>query len=343
MKIKKTSHEIKDKILNELKNGPKGVAEISENINSNWLTTEKFLKELTEEKIVLEIVSSPKLRVYKRVDDPAFYGLPFPEELRKRNLSLLYTLAEEWKKINKTIPSKTILQKIAVELIENSDEKIDVPVLKFHYGKTTALGYNSDFEEEYELFKLTAKQKEFSKSLIIKYEKMSAHKVQIEQYKKSDMKFYLIKEQEIADNFKLDETQKQKLEQGILNLAANYPSDLEEIFPLFDTFVYCSINALNLKNSTEGAEYLKKIKEIFYLIWETITTAYFFHDAERWIKPEKKELFIQIKNNILNSKLANLTPTLEDLKSEIDSINPEKIKSEFDDKIKEELHLLFEE
>ena len=45
-KIKKTPEQIKEDILNELQNGPKTISEISENMNSNWLTIEKFLNEL---------------------------------------------------------------------------------------------------------------------------------------------------------------------------------------------------------------------------------------------------------------------------------------------------------
>ena len=67
-------------------------------------------------------------------------------------------------------------------------------------------------------------------------------------------------------------------------------------------------------------KYVKRLKEIFSLIWDSITTNYFFFEAEKYIDENKKELFNYIKFNILNSKIFNTLPILDDLKSEIDAI-----------------------
>lgn len=342
MKVKKTSRQIKDRILDELKNGPKTIAEISEKIKSNWLTTEKFLKELKDESLVIEVVSSPKMKFYRRTDDVAFYGLPFSKEIRDNNASLLCTIAKKWEEKKGTAPSKTILQKIAVELIEKSNGKItNIPVLRFHYGKTTALRYDEKFEKECKIFNLSSEQNTLLLGLINKYQKMSAHKVQIEQYEKKGMEFYLIKEQEIINNFSSDNIK--KLENSLLKFSAYYPSELQEIFPFFDNFIYCSINVLNLNKTKDQEEYLNKLKEIFYLLWDAITTSYFFLDAERWIEQEKKELFNQIKNNIINSKISNISSILEDFKSEVDSINPENIGGKSTEKTKKLFHAILED
>ena len=340
--IKKNPEEIKSEILIQLRNGPKTTTEIGEAINSNWLTIEKFLKELKEQGLVIELVSSPKMKVYRRTDDLAFYGLPFSEEIRNKSCSLLYTIAEKWQSETKTIPSRTMLQKIAVELIEKSDKQLaEIPILRFHYGQTLAVRYDETFKQEYKLLNLNPEQNSLLLNLIEKYRKMSSGSAQLEQYKKEGMEFYYEKEANVvkglcAPNIK-------NIEKNLLKLSIYYPIELENTFELFDKFIYCSVVLLNLSNDKEKIDSLNKIKETFYLLWDTITTNYFFHDSEKHILPEKKELFEQIQANVLNSKIANLNSVIEDMESEVNSINPEKI-SKFDlEKSQEFLHELLEE
>ncbi len=348
-KIKKNPEEIKTKILNQLKNGPKTTTEISESINSNWLTTEKFIKELKDDNLILEVVSSPKMKVYRRTDDLAFYGLPFSEEIRNKSFSLLCTIAQNWRdeSKNKTNPPKTILQKIAVELIENSEGEIKgIPILKFHYGQTLALRYDEKFEKDCKKFELSLKQQALLLNLIKRYEKMTSYKSQIKQYEKPGMEFYKEKEACMMGGFS-DKDYKnvdcKKIENNLLRLSIYYPIQLEDTFEIFDRFIHCTVTLLNLSNEAEKKEYLNKIKEIFSLLWDTITTNYFFHDAERHIASEKMELFKQIKSNILNSKISNLEPLIEDLESEVNSIDPEKIDKTDSEKSQELVHELLED
>src|SRR4030042_4618236 len=95
-KIKKIPGEIKSEILDQLKGGPKTNAEISEAINSNWLTTEKFLKELKEEKKIIELISAPKSKIYADLNDLAFFYLPLDKKIREQTFSLLYTINKLW-------------------------------------------------------------------------------------------------------------------------------------------------------------------------------------------------------------------------------------------------------
>lgn len=342
MKIKKTPNEIKDKILDELKNGPKSIAEISENINSNWLTTEKFLNELKEQSKIQEVISTPKTKVYRRVDDLAFYSLPFSKEIRDNSANLLFTIAEKWKSETNTIPSKTILQKLAVELIDKSDKQLSkIPILKFHYGQTLAVRYDESFKQDYQLLTLTSAQNTSLLDLINKYKNMSSSKAQLEQYNKEGMEFYYEKEVNVIKAF--SDKKYEDIEKNLLKLSIYYPTELEDTFELFNKFVYCSINLLNLSQEKEKQESLSKIREMFYLLWDTITTNYFFVDAEKHIDYSQKIIFNQIKSNILNSKIANLTTLIEDMESEVNSINPEKISKKISEKSQEFIHELLGE
>jgi len=337
-KIKKTSEEIKDAILSDLKDGPKTITEISESVNSNWVTVGEYLKKLKEEKEVLEIVSSPKMKVYRRTDDLAFYGLPFSKKIREDTFSLLCLIARLWReKTGQNNPSRTIIQKVAVEFIEESNGDISLPILNFHYGQTLALRYDEKFENECKDFKLTEKQKESLSKLIKKYENWSAGRSQKEQYSKHGMEFYKTKE-ELLSAFTINN--EEEIIQKILELSVYYPSELIETYELFDKFEYCSINILNIKKEDTRKEYTQKLKEIFSLIWDAITTNSFFYEAERYMEENKKELFNYIKVNIINSKISNVSPILDDFKSEIDSIPLGEINTNTSEKSKELLSRL---
>lgn len=329
-KTKKTPEEIRLEILNQLKNGPKTIAEIGENIGSNWLTTEKFLVELKDEGKILEIVSTTKMRIFRRTDDLAFYGIPFSEKIRNSSASLLFTIADKWKKDTGEIPARTLLQKVAVELIEGSEGKLgEIPILRFHYGQTLAVRYDESYSIEQKPFSLTTEQLNFLSSLIKKYQGKSLRHAKLNQYKKKGMEFYLEKEENVTGGF--SEEDYQKIEKSLLRLSIFYPIELKNSFPLFDKLVYCATALLNLKEIEVKKEYFNKIKETFYLLWDAITTEYFFYDSDRHILPEKKELFNQIKNSVLNPKIANLLSIIEDLESEVNSVNPDEIHTPMDE------------
>ncbi len=338
MGIKKTPEQIKNQILDELSLGPKTISELSDKIGSNWLTIEKFIRELmnSEDKKVCELISASKSKVYCSRDDLAFYYLPFPEAVRENTLALLHKISEVWKeKTNQNNIPKTKLQKIAVELIEEGNIS-SVPVLKFHYGQTLALRYEENMAT-YETFNLTPKQNVLLLQLINKYKNWFSNKVQSEQYKKKGMEFYKAKE-ELLEAF--SNKNKEEIIKKILELSVYYPSELEETYELFDKFEYCSINILNINKDKEREEYINKLKEIFSIIWDVITTSYFFYEAEKYIKQDKKELFNYIKLNTLNTKIFNVSSIVNDLKSEVDAIPLEEINMKSSEKSKELLNRL---
>lgn len=336
-KAKKTPERIKEEILDELKKGPKTISELSDKIGSNWLTIEKFLNELigSEDKKVSELISAQKSKVYCSKDDLAFYCLPFSEDIRKKTISLLYTISKKWeKRTGQQIP-RTKLQKIAVRFAEESNlEKI--PVLRFHYGQTLALRYEYDLEN-YELFNLTPKQNASLLQLIDDYNKKTLSKIKEIQYEKEGMEIY--KEKEIKQKECLNNFEKEKFKEFILTLSAYYPFELEESFEVFDKMVYCVVNILNLKNSEE---YQNKLKEIFTLTWDCLTTESFFYDAQKWISSGKLDLFNQIKKNVLNSKILNVENILIDFQEEIESLSDEEFDESDDEKSDKLLHLLLE-
>jgi len=337
-KVKRNPEKIKEEILNELKKGPKTISEISENMNSNWLTIEKFLNELMrgKEEKIYELISATKSKVYCSNEDLTFYCLPIKETIKDKTLTLLHTISTIWKENTGQEISRTKLQKIAVQLVEEGNIE-EVPILNFHYGQTLALRYENN-QTSHRSFNLNSKQKTILLQLIKKYKNWSAHKVQLEQYKKQGMEFYLEKETKTINSFNMADFE--KLKESVLKLSSFYPIELEKSFEIFDKFIYCTINILNLKSKEELKNYLTQLKEIFTLLWDCLTTEYFFYGAENIIIEEKKELFYQIKSNQLNSKIRNIEIMLNELKEEIDNLSEESFKDFSNEKVQKLLHLL---
>ena len=45
-----------------------------------------------------EILSTDKMKVYRRTDDPVYYSIPFSKEIRTKTLYILSEIEKEWKK-----------------------------------------------------------------------------------------------------------------------------------------------------------------------------------------------------------------------------------------------------
>ncbi|MBR9701726.1 hypothetical protein GOV13_02280 [Candidatus Pacearchaeota archaeon] len=336
---KKTSKQIREEIMSHLKEGPKTITEISESINSNWLTTEKFLNELMQEgnKKVVEVLSSPKMKVYRRADDPVYYGLPFPKEIRDQNIYLLSEIIKLWKLENGSYPNKTTTQKIAVEVID--DCNLDLPILEFHYGKVTCMNvsYEQDLVKVYDI----SPPKNFKEIIVcikkvikdVEHTGKSADERKL-QYTRQKMNFYSAKE-DLIKGFE----NKEKTIQNLFGLLTNFPMRLEEYYSEFNDFVSSSIALLSVDILEDN---LLKIKEPFFSLWDLLTTSLYFKDASKFILPQKRELFEQIKKINLNFKKMGYENLATELESELISIDESKLKMPQDNESKEVQKLFLE-
>src|SRR3989339_759565 len=326
MTIRKTPQQIKKEILDFLFEGPKSNNEIATKINSNWPTTSKYLEELKAERKVNEIISSDKMKVYRRIDDPIYYSLPFNKEIRIKTLYLLKEVEERWKKEKGIELSKTALQKIAVDIIKT--QNLNLPILNFHYGMTTCASFDSNNKEILELV-TEPKEKEkilegIKEAFKDKRHDGIAYRERLYQYNKYKMDFYLAKENLTKlfilyekDNSK--KTFKNELRQAILELSLNYPIKLDKFY--FD---------------------LEIIKGTLIQLWDKLTAFTSFKDAEEFIDNDKKQLFEQIRELNYNFKEMNYKIYIEELESLAQGINPFEINLPAGDSSKEIQRLIIE-
>jgi len=320
---KKTSKEIKDVILKKLREGPKAISEISESIGSNWLTTEQYVGGLIKEKQVVEVFSSPKMKVYRRTDDPVYYSLPFSKEVRNDTIYLLSKVIELWKKKKGISPNKTTTQKIAVEVINQCN--LDLPILEFHYGKVTCMNVSSDSDlmEVYEINppKNSSEILNCIKKIIGNSKHSGKSKQERDlQYEKEGMNFYSAKEELIKSFNKNDK----EIPKNFIGLSINFPMRLEKYYSKFNDFISVSTTLLSLDSKEE--DNLNKIKETFFSLWDLLTTASYFIDAGNYIPQNKRELFEQIKKINLNFKSMGYENLITELESELVNIDFSELK-----------------
>ena len=332
MTIRKTPEQIKKEILDFLFEGPKSISEIATKISSNWPTTNSYLDKLKDEKKVNEILSTDKMKIYRRMDDPIYYSLPFSKEIRMRTLYLLSEIQKIWREKKGEELSKTALQKIAVDVIKTYN--LDLPILEFHYGMTTCASFDYNNKDILSLIEVPNDKEKilmWIKKIIESEEHTGkAYQERIHQYKKYDMPFYYAKENLtrlfiLHDKNKSDKEFKQKLKKALLDLSLNYPIKLEKFYFEFERFLR-DVQIILSNGSNDEIDKLEVIKETLTQLWDKLTTFTSFINSERFIEVDKKQLFEQIKELNLNFKEMNYKEYIEVLESIAQEINPFKIK-----------------
>ena len=267
------------------------------------------------------------------INDLAFFYLPISEEVRQKTLSLLSLLNQRWKEKTSKIPLRTVLQKLAVEFVENQENlRKEIPILRFHYGQTLAMRHEDGIE--YGKLELTKEQGEYLDRLIGIYKNFSSKDAKDRQYKKDFMKFYSKKEKMWTA---LTKKEYKGAEEGLLDMGVYYYPDLLKSFNLFDRLIYCAVNILNTKKNNE--ELLSRLREVYSLVWDCLTTEAYFNDISTYIEKGKEELFSQIKSNYLTAKVANVRNILDELESDVNSLELEDIDGS--DNVSEFVHELF--
>jgi len=313
MTNRKNAEQIKEDILFKLKDGPSSIKKLSESVESTWATINTYLEELKSKGKVRELLSGGNLRVFVRTDYPVFYGLPLDKEKRNNCVYLISKIIEIWKeKHNDEIPSKTTIQKIAVEIAERNPQ-FNLPIVRFHYGKVLPIIIEpaniSEVVKEYVL-EIPKNYEEFEKE--IKIEIKDGGHINIawvertKQYKNhKDMKIFELKE---IISYKF---YKNNLPEDILNafydLFMEIPTkdQYSKIFRKYQEFI-SSINFIfstkeyQESNDKDKSEYISEIFDSFNSIWKELTTEFFFEDIEPFLINEEEKTPELVKESKIN-------------------------------------------
>lgn len=276
-RIKKSPEGIKKSILIKLNEGPQTAQDIALGINSNWKTVKEYLKKLSEEGEVKEIIATEKVSYYKRTAGDTYFDLPISEEQRKKFRTLFYLIREEYKTKNKNL-NRTHLAKCAVHLIKEEDieELKDLPVIWYLYGAIPQMVL-SEVDESTEEWVFSEKKQiqKVIEDYVLKNGDKKAERLQREQHENYGQKIYCI----IDDLF--GELNKGKIgNQKINNLLNNFfiecPVDprFPEIFNLSEEIISTIDNLIFLNEDVEKLR--KEIVTTIDSLWKFIALYYLY-------------------------------------------------------------------
>ncbi len=284
--------------------GPASINDVCSKLNISWATAKSALEEMKEHGEVKEIISNPKIRIFKLTNDPAFFGVPLTKKQKNDALFLFQTIRQEWQKSKKEPLLLTTLQKIAVDTTTKCDSNI--PSAQFHYGKVVPV-----FEAQTPLFEIE-RPANHAVILTCVREEIHSHKNNArgemdDQYIKYNMPLYQAKQSfkdlyRKARNFNKDSIN--EFEPALVSLLMNWPVQNQDpdMFNLFSEFVKEVHGLIVTKTISDNMD---KVNETFNILWDLVTTDLFFRDLERQINKEKKEIFEYIRSSQILSKKEN--------------------------------------
>src|SRR3989338_9831756 len=212
MNVRKTAEQIKEDILLCLKETPLSIEQIRIKVESNWSTINSYLKDLTKEGKVKEIISADKAKIYQRVFGDTYFDIPITDDERKKFKTLFSLIIRKYKEIN-NVPNKTQLAKTAVKVINSPESGLsELPTVWYLYGAIPLIiaDPSQDYQEEY-IFEHKQKINNIIEIFMRENYNKKTKQIQKEQHLEYNDKLY-----QLADSF--------------LELTESHTWDKEKIF-----------------------------------------------------------------------------------------------------------------
>ncbi len=330
--VRKSPQQIKDEILSQLEFEPLSVEQLRKNIkDSNWATINKYLEELKDNGRVKEIISTGKIKIYKKVMGDTYFDLPINEKQRRKFHSLFSMIFNEYKKRGE-MPTKTHVAKCAVQVIDNKESGLeDLPIVWYLYGMIPLMAVDTTtqyLEEE----TLTNKTK--VRNLIIEFidenRKRKSNQIQKKQHKKYNEEIYVI-----SDNLSEILNQPEFANKEILDLLSKFfiacPVDPEfiEVFDLTDK-VISIIQKLDLMG-LKLQQFRKEILLTLDALWKFIALYKLYKSLTTGANSMKKEVLLNFYlGGAIEDRKRSLYESISNLNSiylnELYQFDVEKIK-----------------
>ena len=300
MAIRKNPEQIKEEILETLKEKPLSIEQIRLKVESNWSTVSTYLEELSKEGKVKEIISADKAKIYQRVFGDTYFDIPITDEERKRFRALFSIIIRKYKDANIT-PNKTQLAKAAVRVIKTSNNSLSgLPVVEYIYGAIPLMIANpsEQYSEEIKLENRTNIIK-FIESYIEETKEYSTKKIKERHHVEYCDRLYSLND----DFLKLTESKEWKKEEvfKILDsffIACPIDEEFKEVFTFTERFISI-VRKLSYFDDLEKNR--TKILLTFDALWKFIATYKFYKSIENRI-PDKDILNLYLGNALFVRK-----------------------------------------
>jgi len=328
-------------IINELtNNSEKTVNEITESLNSNWTSVQKYLESMVASGLAKKREAGNRT-YYKLKEDTKFrqdtyFGLPIGEEQIELLKNLYSYIIAQWKIKKGKTPTQMELYKTAHDI--NKDCNLKLPFGWYIYGAIPVLTATSEIPEAFNLSNeiTTCADKVIQKYLHNTY----AWQTKMQQYRQEKKELYLKKEQILAKLYKKEFNQQLYSDLDLLFITASELTRNKLDSKIFDSYPviledYVKQYFLPNKEKEEVYEIKEEIDNSFKQIWELIAMHNFKKDMEAYYDKSILEDHIGIHINEQRKIVLNL---LEDMASKLTYAEPTSKEAIELKNIKEEIH-----
>ena len=312
---KKSTAEATEKILKAMSsNSEQGlvIQDISKKADVSWDCTKRHLESFVKSKIVREYNKEGKAHYQMMcpiTKSDTLFSLPLSEEHRRAIKKIYATIKIVWKQITNKPLSKTLVQKIAVDVVEQKYK--DIPRGWYLYGELLVLSFEAD--EDYQEILTKKEEVDCVKAVCRDYLGYcdASYKIRRHQYEKKDNKLYLIKEDLMYclgySDFN-DSAQKMKIRQLLNEFAVTIERTEENavMLAIADDFVAETLAIFRHNNEEELRKARSTIMNVFKKIWILAATYEFyeslkaFYDKE-FLQGRFFDKFELLKDNALES------------------------------------------
>ncbi len=312
---RKSAETIKQDILKFLLAGSFSVKKISEDIKSNWGTVNKHIEKLKEEGKV-NFFFNGNTKICHRTDYPVFFNLSLNKKQLSDSCFLIKRIYDLWKENKKEIPSKTTVQKVAIDVIKSCN--LEVPTTRYNFGKVVPIAIKDELVNlDIYITKAPKNAKEIEKEIINQFKTHTniAWKERKTQYENDDNLPEYLEKEKLTHAFITKEIT--SLDRNLTNLFLKLPNtgEQENIFELFHEYIEIVPRISKMKDFKK--QYFFDTKETFSSLWDLLTTSFFFEDYSKINDNEilhmQKKLQIHVKTIRANEQIENLKEYLKEL------------------------------
>ena len=277
-------NEIEDKIIGELRTGPKTTRQISDNLKINWATADKYLNYLEGFGRVKSKETTRKLFYLKQKEN--YFDLPLTKE-QELKIKKIYEIINKTKKVTKTRAQKILFQ-------VNKELKLEIPIGWYKFGPISVMPY----EEYTSTYNFNNKQISLIKETTQKYSNLDNFDLEDQIYEEENNELYKKRKEIISISFNENKEIINLLLMDFLKLVPSEAKDLTEDF----------------LRATLLLGWDHKTKEIFDEVWKFIAKINFRdsikecynYDLDVYFDlKEKEEIQLNITNIVrshMNSK-----------------------------------------
>lgn len=299
---------------------PSTIQDITKKTEISYDSVKKYLQLFVDLEIagVDRVENKDRYFMINRYDDKTLFGVPMKKEHKTKVRKIYATIKNTWP-YNKPL-TKTLMQKIAVDVIDKIDEKGEIPRGWYLYGEIIPLSPENNYDEKPYVVGKEYNAIEKTCSEYLRFNNM--HEVRMHQYEKKNNELYQHKEKlihHVCSNI----TKRDKLEdmrKCINDFAFSFKrrEDNSTIIALVDQF--CDDLLYLLRNYDDEQIRMAKItiNDTYNHIWSLIATYEYYDSLKNYYDESVLDYYfedrIKDNENIAREALDNLKVYLPKIK-----------------------------